>query len=237
MSKFAYRSSACSALVAAAAVVVGYIASAQSALAQSPPGVVPACSIVDASKPAGCEKNMFAVSVSVSVPNGDYAHIDNPPCDGGEKKQLEILLAAVIAKKYPYLAAFAGPIGSLVGKPIAKEVNKNGGDIARLISPYTQPRATCAPLVVVVPVEATIVGKRLYGGDDRNPIGQCFVDKPPCVGSASRFEEPIEVKNDSARTVYTIFKNWSHDRTRQAAMTVFFTMPEGKEPAKIIPNI
>lgn len=190
---------------------------------------LPACSVTNA--PQGCENNMWALQVTVQVPNGAYVHVPDPGCMDDVSQDLEKLLQAATVAAVPKLALFSGPISKLVAQPINQHMRNQGGDLGKLFSPYAKKGALCAPVIGVVPVAADVVGFRLLAAEaGTTSFGRCSPGGE-CGVRWSKFQaQPVENKNASIRTYSTIFMNWSHNRARQAQMIIFYRLPNGERP-------
>lgn len=202
------------------------------ALAQE--STISACSVQDA--PAGCNDNMWALRVTVTAPNGAYVHVPDPGCMNDASGEVAKVVQAAVVAAQPQLALFSGPISKLVATPIAEKLKSQGGDIGRLFSPYAKNGALCVPLVAVVPVAAEVVGFRLLAtdGPNGNIMKRCSPGADCPIGWSKFQATPVETKGSAIRTYSTIFMNWSHDRTRQAQMVIFYKLPAGEKPLQEI---
>lgn len=191
---------------------------------------VSACSVSDA--PAGCNDRMWALRVTLTAPNGAYVHVRDPGCMNDSSGELAKLVQTALVAAQPQLALFSGPISTLVAQPIAEKLKSQGGDIGKLFSPYAKNGALCVPLVAIVPVAAEVVGFRLLATDAQNAnvMQRCSVGVDCPIGWSKFQSTPVETRGAAIRTYSTIFMNWSHDRSRQAEMIIFYKLPAGEKP-------
>jgi len=203
-----------------------YISDPSSAHAQIK--TLKACEVENA--PPVCNQgNMWAVDVTSPVPNGAYVHVPDPGCMNDATGDIARVLSAAIAVSVPNLALFSGTIGNVIAGPVGDYLKNQGGDIGKHFSPYAKNGALCAPVIAVVPKDATVIGYRLYIAEQGGDFTQC----PPgadCIGWSKWQGEPVTQSNEAMQTATAIFMNWSHDRQRRARMIVFYRMPDGKQP-------
>lgn len=201
-----------------------------SGAARAQEATVSACSVAE--PPNGCNDNMWALRVQITAPNGAYVHVPNPGCMNDAAGDVAKVVQAAVVAGTPQLALFSGPISKLAAQPIAQAFKSQGGDLGKLFSPYAKNGALCAPLVAVVPVDADVVGFRLSATDAHNGniMAKCPAGGECPIGWSKFQAAPIENKGSSMRTYSTIFMNWSHNRPRQAEMTIFYKLPQGKKP-------
>ncbi|MBE2241444.1 MAG: hypothetical protein IAE86_01705 [Burkholderiaceae bacterium] len=214
--------------IAATGLVALFMQLPTTVLAQE--STVSACSILDA--PAGCNDRMWALRVTLTAPNGAYVHVPDPGCMNDASNEVAKIIQAAVAAAQPQLTLFSGPISKLIATPIAEQLKSQGGDIGRLFSPYARNGALCVPLVAVVPVAAEVVGFRLLAtdGPNGNVMKRCAPAAECPIGWSKFQATPVEAKGAAIRTYSTIFMNWSHDRSRQAQMIIFYKLPAGEKP-------
>lgn len=199
---------------------------------QAQQSTVPACSIE--APPSGCDANMWALTVQITVPNGAYVHVTDPGCMNDAAGEIQKLLQTAVTAGMPQLALFSGPLSKLVSTPVAEAFKGQGGDIGKLFSPYAKNGALCAPLVAVVPVDAAMVGYRFFASNNGGAMGRCSAGTDCPVGWSKFQTAPIEAKGTAIRTYNAVFMNWSHNTTRQAKMIVFYKLPAGMSPLQDI---
>lgn len=124
--------------------------------AQAQIRTVRACQIEN--PPANCNQgNMWAVDVTVQVPNGAYVHVPDPGCMNDATANIQKVLQAATIAATPSLALFSGPISALAAGPVNNYIRNQGGDIGRYFSPYAKNGALCAPVGVIVPKDARVL--------------------------------------------------------------------------------
>jgi hypothetical protein len=209
------------AIVAASAIIILFPSGAMADFKS-----VEACTI---SKPPKNCKGLWASTVSVAV-SGTGARVvgEDPKCTPGQQKELNysnLLGNAVknVGDPNKFLN-YTGDVFNMVQKDTVKEITQVirgdvGAAITRNFGPTTK-FANCAPLIVAIPQDAEVIGFRLEASDDKR--GPCRIGED-CSISWSKFPQvPTEVTNDGVRAIASTFRNWSHNRTRVAYMTVFF---------------
>ena len=189
--------------------------------------------------PQGCRAtNMWAVRSEMDVPNGAYVNVPNPGCLNDSQTYVNRMIQAAIVTNYPQLALYSGALSDLAATPINDFFRTRvGGDFSRLFSPYSKNGAMCAPMVMIVPARAQVVGFRLEATDAQN--GMVFKEcaaGPECVNIGwSRYQgEPTETSTAETgmRTYTTVFMNWSNDRVRKIRVTLFYNMPGNDVPLR-----
>lgn len=209
------------AIVAASAIIILFPSGAMADFKS-----VEACTISD--PPQNC-KGLWASTVSVAVSGtGDRVVGADPQCTPGQQQELNYsnLLGSAVKnvgdpKKF---LNYTGDVVNMVQKDTVKELTKVirgdvGAAITRNFGPTTR-FANCAPLIVAVPQGAEVVGFRLEASDGTR--GRCSVGQDCSIGWSKFPQAPTEVTNEGVRAIASTFRNWSHDRTRVAYMTVFF---------------
>lgn len=190
---------------------------------------VSACDIDD--PPAICNNgNMFALEVTVDVPNGAYVHVPDPGCMNDATGAIRQTLQAALAAGPPELAMFSGVLAPVLAGPVGNYLRNQGGDIGKYFSPYAKNGALCAPVIAVVPANAEVLGYRLLAANAGSPFAKCNPGAECPVGWSKFQSEPIIQSNEAMRTATTIFMNWSHDLFRQARVIMFYRLPSGEVP-------
>jgi hypothetical protein len=96
-------------------------------------------------------------------------------------------------------------------------------------------QALCAPVIAIVPVNATVREFRFRAYGEKFGDMDCTASKECSVGFC-RFVYgygPPEKTSLNGMTVYTaIFQSWSTDSPRVSRLIIFFEMPPGKLPAQ-----
>ena len=215
-------------LAITASVALG-AASAWPSDAQAQVQTMPACQVEN--PPANCgQGNMWAVDSIVGVPNGAYVHTPNPGCMTDAQGRINQVLQAATVAAMPGLALFSGPIAALGTGPVNNYLRNQGGDIGRYFSPYARDGALCAPVAVIVPKDAQVLGYRLMAGEASGGFGGCAPGADCGIGWSKFQAEPVVQRNEAMQAVTTIFMNWSHNRQRKARMIIFYRMPQGQQP-------
>lgn len=183
------------------------------------------------SAPQNCnQSNMWAVDITVPVPNGAYVHVPDPGCMNDATGDIaRVLQGATVAAK-PELAMFSGTIGRVLAGPVGDYLRNQGGDIGKYFSPYARNGALCAPVIVVVPKDATVLGFRLFGAEASGGFSRCQPGADCPIGFSKWQADPVRQGNNAMQTVTGVFMNWSHDRQRRARMIVFYNMPPNQQP-------
>jgi hypothetical protein len=173
---------------------------------------------------------MYAVDVTVDVPNGAYVHVADPGCMNDATGDIQRMMQYALNAGYPELAFFSGTISEVLAAPVGNYIRNQGGDIGKYFSPYAKNGAMCAPVIAVVPANADVIGYRLLAANQGSDFAGC----PPggeCSVGWSKFQaEPILQGNSAIRTATTIFMNWSHNLRRNARMIIFYKLPQGQTP-------
>jgi hypothetical protein len=181
-----------------------------------------------------CKAGESAVENTVIVGPGDYVYENDPGCSQNMSESAR--QAGRLAADYalPGLSAFAGPLVDQATNEVSKFINSNiHGDIGRLLSPYTNPRANCTLVTLLIPAKAEYSGFRIeaWDGANGNQPERCTAGQD-CAGGWCKFtSEPVVNRLDETTLVYVTFKNWSHNRDRAARLTVYFKRPaDAPEP-------
>ncbi|MCF1474622.1 hypothetical protein FS763_22140 [Agrobacterium vitis] len=191
---------------------------------------VPACQIDPA--PIGCSTvNMWALEVEQEVPHGAYVQVSDPGCMNDATSQTADFINKAITASAPSLIMASGHISKLVGSQLDKFMANHGGEISKRFSPYVKNGAMCAPIVAVIPVDATFLGFRYFATDDNNGKiwdGKgCDLNKDCPIQWGKFPSTPTVQKNAAMQIVTTVFRNWSHDRTRYVKVIFFYSLPQG----------
>lgn len=190
---------------------------------------VPACQIDN--PPTNCNSgNMFALEVTVNVPNGAYVHVPDPGCMNDATGDIQRTLQAAMVVGSPSLAMFSGILAPVLAGPVGNYLRNQGGDIGKYFSPYAKNGALCAPVIAVVPVSATVLGYRLLAAEMSGVFSGCQAGADCSIGWSKFQSEPVVQGNQSMRTATSIFMNWSHNRQRRARVIMFYTLPQGQRP-------
>jgi hypothetical protein len=182
-----------------------------------------------ASAQAVCRGNECkATSGVVTIGPGDYAHVNNPACGDGSKHQVTNVIK-LLGVRGVGMARYAGPVMEdalqRFGQGVRNDIAKQGGDLARLFSGVTNPVASCSMVPVKLPEGAQVTGTRMsWREQGAQRWGNAAAGE---TGAWSAFEDPACTGTPNGSVCHTVFKNWSHDRTREAMLEVYFTRPDG----------
>jgi hypothetical protein len=183
-----------------------------------------------------------ATSGPITVPHGDYVFVHDPACGGKTDPAVNDILRVFLVENNPQLAAYAGPVltGAInrFGHGLRNWVASQGGAIAEMLSPITQPSASCIVVPVKLPKGASLTGFALYWRE----VGGSWEETP--YGGESNVQgwawkkfslEPVARETPHGLVYYTIFKNWASKHPRDARMDVYFTRPSYWIPLKSDP--
>jgi hypothetical protein len=170
----------------------------------------------------------------VTLPPGDYAQTDNPPCYVRRMDDAVGLVAGEaargFAKAYPEVAVFAPIVGSLAYTIVAQShdwLQQQGGDIAKALAPDRY--ASCA--VIAIPLYGTRITELWVSmfevsvfeqGQAQSSAGHCTQWEPnsgwfKCEGVGYAAFTAVH----TPQFLIVTLKNWSGDRTRDALVSVF----------------
>lgn len=183
---------------------------------------------VSASAQAVCRGNECkATSGVVTIGPGDYVHVNNPACGDGSQHEVTNVIK-VLGVHSVGMATYAGPVLEdalqRFGQGVRNDIARQGGDLARLFSGLTNPVAACSLVPVKLPEGAQVTGVKMSWREGGAPKWRTAVAGE--TGAWSGFESPICTGTPNGSVCYTVFKNWSHDRTREAMLEVYFTRPD-----------
>ncbi len=180
-----------------------------------------------------CRAGQKFVETRVWIPAGDYVHETDPPCKSDRKALLDRIMQGIGtegAKLSGPLAPLFGPMIADASGEVARSVEKSGGDLAKLLSQWhaTDPSSTCRVIDVLLPAGATLAKIELVAREDGSAYDAtgwhfCQVQELRCgeLGWA-RFEDPMIKETGSRVWVGAIFKNWSDNRARRAAVRLWY---------------
>ena len=182
-----------------------------------------------------------------TVGSSDYIKTPGiPPCAiEGDQKILSQRTAAVAAAATKLASAAATgatiPWGSVfvIGTNVWEQVGgKAGGSGAELLDRVLRITryATCVQMAVAIPASATIIHMNFLTTEDGNDIrhdtgagcgnGRFKMGDPDenfsCAVGWAQFDRPITVTRGSVTVVSVVFRNWSHNRVREAMMQVLW---------------
>jgi hypothetical protein len=166
----------------------------------------------------------FRVSDSWSVGPGEYI------LDSGEPSCGRNVIDPIRAASEIIAAAYEGGIaGTLV--PILKTVAQAarpelGGEVGTILDAILGGGryANCAPVSVVIPILARIGRIEFEASDNLGQQGCVMRPDGGCNIEWGKFDAPLYFPSGRSLIVLSRFLNWSADRTRNAAMTVTYTM-------------
>jgi hypothetical protein len=165
------------------------------------------------------------VSESISVSHGDYiTHPGIPACGGGNSFDAVQAAAQFIASYYT--VGWTGTLGGVLNMAVQQTQGQLGGAVGNFFQMlYGDHTASCGVAGVVIPAGSRIV-RIEYGATDFSGAKPCFLGQDCQIGW-SRFDPPQFTNAGASLIITSVFRNWSHDRQRNAAMTVYFIPPWG----------
>jgi nucleoid-associated protein YgaU len=152
----------------------------------------------------------------VYADHGDYADVDNPQCHvRGQDDPTKVILGLVNGD-IPSLPQAVGVIMELALPTVQRAIAGTGGDIGKLFAPNRY--ATCVSAAMIIPARVTNID--IKG----------FTDEGPCDipnGSFHKCKAGWSAWIWAQQNNYIVgtFKNWSHDRARNATLRVYGTKP------------
>lgn len=181
-----------------------------------------------------CKEDEFAASVSLPVSPGSYVYQDDPSCGNDTDSLLNKVIQTYANLEIPDLERYVGPILKNTPTQLGSTLwNSLHGSLGEMLSPLTDPRSNCRLLIIAIPEQASYNNYILEmrtpekDGDRWNQV-EAGQDCGGCRFSS----EPILKWTRNGGLVYVAFKNWSHNLTREARITVYFTPPPNWAPAK-----
>lgn len=179
-----------------------------------------------------CQPGECMVWTEQVVSNSDYVYTENPSCDGNMDERVQQLVHSLADSQVPGISEYAGPLIDSATNTIVSWIKDNiGGTAGELLSPYTNPHASCAIVGVIVPKNAEVTGYSVYARHKSDPAEKCSPGNDCDKGWCQWTHDPITINSGSAKFVYSTFKNWSDTWQRGAKLEVFF-----KPPADWIPQ-
>lgn len=165
------------------------------------------------------------VYVTRDVEPGDYVHVTDPACAEPVEAGMAQLVASYSAIREDWIQGYAGPLFERTGSYAAERVRvRLEGTIGALLSPFTQPKASCVLLAAAVPKDAVDVTAELEARESQSrDWRRCSGDR--CLEGWAAFLEPRSFDTTNGKLVVVVFKNWSHDRRRTARLRVNFRLP------------
>jgi hypothetical protein len=167
------------------------------------------------------EPNTNCVQSVTTLGPSSYAYTHDPPCEGDFAEMAASLivdevanLANTAASKYP------GPIGGFVAGLVA---DHQARDILGKLN-VASTNAMCSTLCVRVPPNQSIVAIRGMARDNESQKTYCLPGHPSneCAPGWSNLTGPTRSTKAGGTIVCSIAKNWSHDRTRDFALFVYY---------------
>ena len=228
-------------------LLVGFCALASPAQAL----VLRAC---DVEKPPPHCENMWAVVADVSLPKQSAAAVNPTPRCGSIFDSIDwgkIVADAFGAEASPErLENLAMDVSNAFQRKLIPQITRHiRGDAASFVengfskmtpkawSPSVNLRdqALCAPVIAIVPINATVREFRFLAYGEKFGDTDCAASKECSVGFC-RFVYgygPPEKTSLNGVTVYTaVFQSWSTDSPRVGRLVIFFDMPPGKLPVQ-----
>lgn len=157
----------------------------------------------------------------VYADHGDYADIDNPQCHVRGQDNPSTIILGIIAGDAPSVPQAIGVVMELALPTVQHAIAGTGGDIGKLFAPNRY--ATCVSVMYRIPPGVTVTDI------------QGFTDEGPCTQAAGAFRKCVAGwsawtwANQNGYIVAT-FKNWSHNRARNATLKVLGTKAAAQGP-------
>jgi hypothetical protein len=175
--------------------------------------------------PMADTQSVQSVNAYVSVPSGDYIlHSGIPGCGANPWNGVKAAANFIAGVRT------GGMIGALVA--IVSEIGHSGrvgGSAGEILEGIYGPRlASCAPVSVVIPAGSRILGVEYRARDAHYGDRPCDRDGNGWIvcGIGWSSFDPIQVTAAGDSMIVTaIFKNWSADLGRDAAITVHWVAP------------
>ena len=194
---------------------------------------------------SGCLPGESSITVRFNVPPGDYVFKEEPPCDDGESGD-EALSSALEAVAIYFGVPHVALGLQVLSDPLVKKiVNKQGGDVAKWLEPVTGERtATCASFCVNIPKGLHYRGYVKWAHDEAG--GSACNDVENCNstgaymgntenGHSNRWNMGWSgwtglrhISSPDGTAACMVFKNWSHNRIRDVAVTYYLAPDSAK---------
>ncbi len=180
---------------------------------------------------SACKTNEFSVTANSTVDHGEYAYDNYPPCEtemSADMKQLSHSLADALL---PGSSEIAGPlIDANVEGTLHTLKSTFGGEVGKFLNKYAPSHSACVPVCAVVPKDATITAATYMAAEaDGGGAAKCTKDTNGWIICPIGWSGWEDIERNG-KLACGRFKNWSHNLSRQASLTVYFTVPEGSEP-------
>ena len=173
-----------------------------------------------------CQPRECMVSVEQFVGPGDYVYEADPACAGDMDSKARNLVAALAESQLPGISTYAGPlIDAATGEALHWIKSNIQGSAGEFLSQYTNPRANCQIVGLVIPKRAQVTGYKVFARDNYKDE-KCAIGNDCAGGWCKWTHDPETIETGSAKFVYSTFKNWSHDRERAAKLVIFFVPPD-----------
>jgi hypothetical protein len=198
-------------IVVIAWMSIATVASGSDNTACAKDGDCPSC------KPGECK-----VWVEQKVGPGDYVYTGDPACAQDMNSQAKQLVRALADSQIPGISIWAGPlIDSATGQLQTFIKDNVRGTIGNILSPYTDPRANCQIVALVVPYSSEVTGYEVWARD-AHANEKCTVGQDCAGGWCKWTQPPVTVEQGDTKLIYSTFKNWSDDRERGAKLIIYF---------------
>jgi hypothetical protein len=169
-----------------------------------------------------CKPGEKAITIIKTVGPGDYVYTTDPSCSRDMNNAINNTIRLLSRSKVPGISNFAGPILQAASNEIRNLLRQHvRGDFGRLLAPYSNPTANCVLVETMIPLNAKITAYRLEAYDNTGG-GRCNPGVDCGIGWCKWAMYPVDNRVGDGRWVYSVFKNWSHNRTRTAKFTVYY---------------
>ena len=181
-----------------------------------------------------CKPGECRLWLEQKVGPGDYVYTGDPACAQDTNSQARDMVKALADSQIPGLSRYAGPFIDAATGEVQKFIKDNvrGGDIGRFLSGFTDPRANCQVVGLIIPTTAEVTGFEMWARDAHNSGEKCTVNQDCAGGWCKWTHYPVTVKQGDVKFVYGTFKNWSDDRERGAKLIIYFKPAEDWIPPR-----
>jgi hypothetical protein len=171
----------------------------------------------------GSQGNEWCATAQVTVVPGDYVNTATPSCDKNVAATWEGLVFSYEHSRFPNVSQYAGALTA--DSPVLMQ-SENANALWGLSALGPSRLANCAVLALAVPQGST-VRKLKREAREQFDVGwhECGTDQDCPIGWSGFEPEVLQAATTTGTVVGGVFKNWSHNRQREARLTVYFDPP------------